>query len=382
MRSLLIVFMLCLATSFLSHAQTIDWEKHEFEFTRLPFKPLPKNLTTYSCEVLILYEDDVINIMESNKEKRGDTDQAVSDYKKMSTGKKLTERVLFNERKPSTRTDLEYTPKLYDAATIESSISLDGYTRSASGDPDFRIVVGLEGFQVTDIIPSTKDMRGIMRFFTSYSYKHQMVYKIVDRNNNVLYSATFFNAPKIRETTDFSKRDDADKHWRNNKDRLLRAADEEETLANITKLQAIINDTHGFSKVLRKTQTARVDSKKADYADYEEALQNAIIAYNKLSEEDRRAEFEKGISKSLELWLKALAEADPKNKKARIDGKVSAVTHLNCAEAYIWLNNFDEAELHLTKAKLLEFFRFEEILKEKSALLEDMRARYNANKKM
>ena len=61
-------------------------------------------------------------------------------------------------------------------------------------------------------------------------------------------------------------------------------------------------------------------------------------ASRKTSPAGKQTEAKAELEKAVELWNYALKESDLKNKKARIDAKVTATTHLNCAEAYIWLN--------------------------------------------
>lgn len=78
------------------------------------------------------------------------------------------------------------------------------------------------------------------------------------------------------------------------------------------------------------------------------------------------------------LWEKALTESNPKDKKARIDEKVTAATLLNDAEANLWMNNFDEAELLLARLKLLDISRYNTLAKELGTVVQDQRTRYTA----
>ena len=86
------------------------------------------------------------------------------------------------------------------------------------------------------------------------------------------------------------------------------------------------------------------------------------------------------LEKAVELWNNALKESDVKNKKARVDAKVTAATHLNCAEAYMWLNNFEEAEKHINKIKVLDISKYETLAKELNTVIVEQKNRYNNNK--
>lgn len=59
-----------------------------------------------------------------------------------------------------------------------------------------------------------------------------------------------------------------------------------------------------------------------------------------------------------------MVESTPKDKKARIDEKVTAATLYNDTEANLWMNKFDKAEMLPVYLKLPDISRYGTMAKE------------------
>ena len=64
----------------------------------------------------------------------------------------------------------------------------------------------------------------------------------------------------------------------------------------------------------------------------------------------------------------------------RVNDKVTAVTRLNLAEAYIWINDYSNAELQLDKTRFLDLNKFTRLAAKQKGLVDDQKARFEANK--
>jgi hypothetical protein len=104
------------------------------------------------------------------------------------------------------------------------------------------------------------------------------------------------------------------------------------------------------------------------------------MGYGKLAEEGSNAKAFEYIKKGIDGWEAALKESEPKNKKARVNDKVTAVTRLNLAEAYIWINDYSNAELQLDKTRFLDLNKFTRLAAKQKGLVDDQKARFEANK--
>lgn len=74
------------------------------------------------------------------------------------------------------------------------------------------------------------------------------------------------------------------------------------------------------------------------------AVGNVIIVESKSQKEEH-------LRKAIQIWESALAEYDPKKKRARIYKKVAKWACIYLAYSYTWLEEFDNAETYLIKAK-------------------------------
>jgi hypothetical protein len=105
----------------------------------------------------------------------------------------------------------------------------------------------------------------------------------------------------------------------------------------------LLNDRFCFSTKTRPMTIYHAKTtKKVNYTDLNNAAFDMEIAMEKyLSDQDASM---KGISKCVEVWTAALAEADFDDKKARIDSKVAGLIYLNLINANIWLEEYDQVD--------------------------------------
>ncbi|MGI4874166.1 MAG: hypothetical protein ACRYFX_23645 [Janthinobacterium lividum] len=161
----------------------------------------------------------------------------------------------------------------------------------------------------------------------------------------------------------------------------LRQFDENSMKASMKLVSEYLDSKIGQRLMPRNTTITVVSDKKVNYDEYMPAFEQALLGYQMLVDPARAADAQKQIGEASELWKKTLAESNPKDKKARIDEKVAAATLFNDAEANLWRNDFDQADLVLTRLKVLDIGRYNTPSKELSELIQDQRTRYSANNK-
>jgi hypothetical protein len=189
------------------------------------------------------------------------------------------------------------------------------------------------------------------------------------------------NTYTVGKTEAFGNPDGLAKFWATNQNAFLRQLDENSMKANMKLVADYLDSKLGQRVITRNTSIIVVSDKKINYDEYPQAYEKALMGYKGLTDPARTADAQKQISEAVALWNKALTESNPKDKKARIDEKVTAATLYNDAEANLWLNNFDEAERLLARLKLLDISRYNTMANELSVVVQDQRTRFNANKK-
>ncbi|MFC5269559.1 hypothetical protein [Adhaeribacter terreus] len=380
----------------MAKAQDINFEKVNFEYVRLPLQPLPKELKTYSGNVVLVYKDEV----EANKAAR---QQEVADikakaaadqdeYKKKSFGEKAFNKIVLEEGKPKGPYIGKdpYLPKMHDAGILANSyIQIPGFTKQ-DANADIQASVLLNGFAMSDMSEKTKQssvkINGVetssTKYFYEVSYKHPITLRVQDKTGRILHESPIesLNETITANTGEFKSKEALEKYWSENQNTFLRGLDESLITRNMNIVKDELASRYGFAKMPRATSVINIKDKKVSYDDFNQAFEKATTAYSKLALLDKQAEAATELEKAVELWNNALKESDLKNKKARVDAKVTAATHLNCAEAYMWLNNYEEAEKHINKIKVLDISKYESLAKELNTVIVEQKSRYNNNK--
>ncbi|RZK31060.1 MAG: hypothetical protein EOO63_05110 [Hymenobacter sp.] len=289
----------------------------------------------------------------------------------------------------------DYTAQVYDAKTLAATyVNVSGFQRATGTDSDLRITVTTDGFTLGPIAPaevksntqvklagvSTGD--GVKHLY-EVSYKSPISVKVSTKDGAVLLDELIeaTNTYAVGKTEAFGNPDGLAKFWAANQNAFLRQLDENSMKANMKLVTEYLDSKLGQRVITRNTSIIVVSDKKANYDEYPQAYEKALMGYKGLSDPARIADAQKQIVEAVALWNKALTESNPKDKKARIDEKVTAATLYNDAEANLWLNNFDEAERLLARLKLLDISRYNTMANELTTIVQDQRTRFNANKK-
>jgi hypothetical protein len=379
-----------LLSTLAAHGQSIDAQKITFDYVRLPLIPLPAGIHNYSPEVVLRYADDVKQQKAAHEsavtEAKTKAEKDKQEYKAQSLKEKALNRFLLDQRKPGEAVipPANYTAQLYDAKTLASTyVTVSGLQRAGSPEGDLHVTVSLDGFTLgptTSImmrdgrkVDATATGAGLKQAY-EVSYKSPVAVKVTTKDGTVL-SDELLEASTTYSTVATEAYGSAEQPT------FLRQLDENIMKTNMKLVTEYLDSKFGQRVVTRNTSIWVISDKKINYDEYPQAYVKALMGYKMQADQTRAADGRKQISEAVALWEKALTESNPKDKKARIDEKVTAATLFNDAEANLWMNNFDEAELLLARLKLLDISRYNTLAKELGTVVQDQRTRYAANKK-
>jgi hypothetical protein len=384
-----------------AYGQSIDAQKVTFDYVRLPLIPVPAGSHSYQAEVVLRYEEAVkqqkADHLSAVAEAKIKAEKDKQEYKALSFKDKALNRLVLDERKPGAAVipTADYTAQVYDAKTLAATyVNVSGFQRATGTDADLRVTVSTDGFTLGPITPaevksntqvklggvSTGD--GIKHLY-EVSYKSPISVKVSTKDGAVLLDELIeaTNTYTVGKTEAFGNPDGLAKFWATNQNAFLRQLDENSMKGNMKLVAEYLDSKLGQRVITRNTSIIVVSDKKINYDEYPQAYEKALMGYKGLTDPTRTADAQKQITEAVALWNKALTESNPKDKKARIDEKVTAATLYNDAEANLWLNNFDEAERLLARLKLLDISRYNTMANELSTVVQDQRTRFNANKK-
>lgn len=376
------------------YAQNVKKEKTSFIYTRKPLKPLSKDIKGYEPKVVFTYADEVRAkkqafldaIMDSIKIYQ----RSVDDYhRSLSNSKAAPSLLLANQPNPPVLSSPSYIQKLYNADEFASSyVSLSGYERGGNNPVVITAMVG--GFESQAPILQTKKVREKQTdgsYLSVPKYYYQIKYRVpisvkLENNKKVIDEKAIsrFNNYSSANTIQFETADQLQRYWSIYETSFLTELDEKAVRGAMSQLGAELDSDYGFRKITYNTEIFTVKPKKFEYPEHEEAYVQAIAGFNMISDASKRTEGNAKLQKAIEWWKKALKDSDPNNKKARIDGQVTAATHVNIAEAAIFAQDFVTAETHISKVKLMKYNKYEREANALKSLLDDQKRRFEANK--
>ncbi|MBI9054112.1 MAG: hypothetical protein JEY96_09875 [Bacteroidales bacterium] len=369
-------------------SQNTYYEDISFSYLRSPLQPLSTEFKTYAVIANVDYAADIAsqkeNWQKSKEEALQQNESEKQEYKEKSLGNKLVSRALLDEEKPK---DIiigaKYFSKVYDAADVSSRIKFDGYEVSTSSDLKIEVILlGFEYLIEEDITEKTKDDVTTKEYSYKISYKHPMEIKLFDGfDEEINYSELAnFKSFQTKNTKKFSSSYSLEKYWKENKISYLSKLDEKVTRDNLKTINNYLNSQFGYSTIEKNSAIAMVKPKKFEYPEYFNAYEQIFTGYTYLL--DNKNDAVNYINEAITNWETALKESDKENKKARVNLKVTAVTHLNCAEAYCWLNDFQNARRHIMKIKMLKTKKYDKKVEELQNFMEDQERRYKASQAM
>jgi hypothetical protein len=396
-----LLFALC---TFSATAQRIKGDDIEYSFTQLPLHPLEKAIKNYSVKILPAYEEknkqllaDYTTAQKAAKEKY-DKDLAtyavevktaeqqyekeLEEYNKKNTVTKILEKNVLGEntkpvKKIPSKPYLEEVPKPrlqteYDYPVLASTyLKLDGYDTNPGG---VQILVTLYGFDYTQprIQSVQKDMVSVGKttstykatyYYTEFSYRQPMAVKVIHPSGKELLNIT----PQELNVYKIYKSQQTETAPSLNTELLIKTHEEKLLQENLQAINKLVNDKFGFAKTPRKTTLYYVKAKGDEYNDLQTALNIASSALHKMNNDVTAAKTE--MAKAVELWMTALKESDPSNKKARIDNDVTVAICFNLLEAQFALANEQEGVTLLQKLNSLELSKSDRKTKEEYELL-------------
>ena len=400
-----IVFSAALIMSQLvSMGQKIDFESVKFEYLKLPLLPIQVTPRTFSTSIILSYEEDVKaqKLAYDNYviEETAKAQKEKSDYDNKKTSTLLTEKLIggANATKPTGIPVLkpkEYYAKSYDKALVDNAVVIPGFTKGGEGEAKVTILV--DGFVTGALVEKTIDPNapqpGVLISSTSttpkpktFCYelevKNMITLKIENKAGVVLQQIIIPGTAEFSKvkTKEFATKAELYNYALVNRISFYQSQDELLFNNNMKLLSEYLSNNFGYVPTTRNTSVIVIRDKDVNYDEYTQAYEKAMKGYNWLTNEDEKQGAIDEINGAIELWKKAISESDIENKKARINAKVTEATYLNCAEAYIWLNNYSEAENCLIKLKSLNLDKYSNKANELTKFISEQKKRFKANK--
>lgn len=404
-------FLLLITITGSLFAQRVDSRRVSFEYTRLPLTPLSPAVGSYNGNVILEYEASLAAKKKADEQayqqqlqawqeqcKTIDNDytQAMKVYNSKSAGTKILEKAFLEEEKPTKQPyppkpvqQRIWYPKVHNTGVLASKyIKLDGYEKGETNP--VTINMRLSGTELgTEVIKEEKKKQKqkdgsyveVFEYYYQVQMKHPMGMTVTEPTGSVVYDEflpatnNYVTYNSVKKTS----RTELVNYWATAKYDQYDRWDQQLTENNLALLKAKLNSKFGYSEIKRSAVIYVGKGKKHGYNDYERAYTNMMTSLPKLNDDNGKEQAMEGIRSAVNEWETALQQINLNSRKARVNDKVASATYINLCEAYIWLNEFSKAENALNQVMSIDKSKYVSVIPHYKNLLEDQRARYEAN---
>lgn len=395
---LLPVFLLTLST--LNYGQNVQDQSLTFRYTQLPSTPFEKNVSTYSvvinADAVTKANDDSINAYNAKvaawetsydkwiteKEK---IDKAhllnMANYEKAVNAGNAAAPVPVKPPYPVQpfKEDIPLPILNEDLPNdlIENTISIDGYVK---GDNGAIVTIEVLGFQDAKINMKKTGTGPATKYEYTSTAKYPIHVTVSTPGQGVVLDKTVGDALQTDKLKTYNSKYEYDYWALDNLGDYWKQRQKNIFAANLNSINSMINEQFGFPVKTRSTEIYTVKKHKDhDYSDLIDAYSNAKSGYDMVINDVDHSSAKAKISRAIRIWEDALEESNPGDNKARINDKVTALIYENLAEAYMWINDFQQAETYRIKAEQAGVGKYKRMAQALEPLMLNLKARYTAN---
>jgi len=399
--NLLIVMSLVLSSNIL--AQNIKDHKISFKYIQLPQTPLDKSIKTYETQFNSEFDkanEDSISAYTSKIESaKLEQESELEKWleRKIKIDKLHLAEMAKWEKAVNAGNDSLAMPikKDYDAYPMLEEVALPVLTEDIE-ESSLLNKIGLSGYD--------KGSDGAIVSFTFYglqkaeitmkkqgvgaatNYKYEAITKMPIKatfdvpSKGSIYEKTYY----FNEQTSLLKKEkskyDYELWWMDNKYNYWKNKQADMISSAVTSFNSAINAKYGFPNKSVSAEIYVVKKyKKYTYGKFVTALTDAKVGYREMQQSVDREEAISKLNKAIAVWQTQLKESDVNNGKARINKKITALLYANLATAYLWSNDFDNAELYINKALTIGVLKYKNHCKRLQSSMSDLKLRYDAN---
>lgn len=413
-----IVILLIICSSVIG--QKVVIEETSFDYIRLPLTPFDTTVTHYESTIDMTYLDDVaLGKLEYQREVEdaekyhardmelwlsdvdridAEYDKAIEAYAKKKGITKWAEKTFLEQDAPKKRPyphkprmvlpQEPYLSKIYEAEAIASTYGeIEGFKKGS--DNAANVLITMHGFELGDVEMKTVEkttVKNEQKIVTKYyhfviPYKHAISLRVENPEGAVLFDelVNTTNGYKTVSTSSHINPYSLEAWWDDNLQVYVGKLDDQITHTNLAMVKEELNSHFGYSNKQRNTVVCWMKGKKFNYDDLFDAYETTVVAYKILEDDKDKTEAKAELAKSIEIWNSVLEEYNPDQKKTRLNSKIISAVHYNCAEAYLWLDDFNNSQKNLNRIQRLGVKKYEKKVDALEAFLNEQKDRYNAN---
>jgi hypothetical protein len=399
MKKVLLLMMAGFST--LAMSQNVTENKLSFTYTQLPLNPIEKSATNYSVVVERHYEqanEDSLVAYQARLESATLTYDAEvlawEQRKKVIYRDYFTKMAVWqkavNAATPATKpTDPIIPPgpimkRVKDPmmhgdiedASVTNAITLQGYDQGEGGAI---VTVGINPISSMQIVMKKTGTAAQTKYVYTVNYRMPVNVKVED-GNGIVWQTILLNDVRSYDINTYASQYEHDLWWIDNEATFWSKFESSARNSSMAEVQKQLNDQCGFPLKTRSMEIYTVKKfKDHKYNDLVNAYTAATQGYMKVGTELDHSDSGPKLNQAIAIWKQALGESNVADNKARVNDKVTALLYCNLAEAYLWLNDFDQSLTYINLAKNAGVNKFKRISTAIDGRRSINKTRYQAN---
>lgn len=384
------------------YGQNVTENKVSFKYIQLPTNVIDKKFTTYNMVVTrpyelanedslakyqaelesasIQYEAELIAWQQNvDNLKRTWLTQMADWEKKTNAGAAQSSPPVEPAYLPQPAMRQVEMPRLHSDITdieVDNKINIAGYTKGNGGATLTIDLMPMANIKITE---AKKGGGSTTKYEYTCNYTMPVGVKVEAPGQAAVLQTIVSNTSGAYKLKSFASRYEYQLWMLDNKEQFWIDLEKYARNKALTQVNTVLNDKCGFPVKTRGTEVYTVKKfKEHNYNDITTAYTVATQGYKRIAEtKDRKAGAAK-LNEAIGMWKKTLEESNTADKKSRVNDKVTALLYCNIAEAYIWLSDFDQAEIYINLAKNGGVMKFKNRANALQSLIKERRLRWNS----
>lgn len=403
-KNLLLLSLLAVTTG--AMAQNIQDQKVTFKYTQLPQVNINDGTKQYSVSVMMNYlqrNADSLSAYEIEKQRYikeieqamefWNTQRATNDkayYTQMMNYENQvnagTPNVQQPVRPPQTPFTFNkpapkkpFTLKEVNPQSIMSGIKIEGMKQV----PDYgvKVILSWDGFERGIIRENKKGTGPTTRYTFDILYRHPVSIRVEVPGKGIVVNERINETEGFRNytTPEFKTKAEFQIWWIDNQEKFWNERQDAVVMENVNVINGYLTNKFGYPVRTYAAELYTVKSKEYDYSDYLKAYQLAQDGMMMLQYADKFEAAKAKMNEAVAIWNKALQESNVTDRKARVDKNVTAATYVNLTYAYLWMNDFSNAEMSANKTLNIDVGKYNRDTRPLLVFIKDQQQRYNEN---
>lgn len=394
-----------MAITALASAQNIQEQDVTFKYVQLPITPINDGTLSYNLTVTMNYlsknDDSTKNYNAKMDLWRSELGTAMDlwEQEKIKADKQYYSQLMIWEtqynagnttavkpvKTPYPAPNIKPRPKApmllleLTPSTIMAGIKLEGLTQTTTSAVKIELIY--EGFE-RSAIPQMKQSGTApnIKYYYEVTYRHPVTLKIDVPGRGLVVNERVPGCDGFRSgrTAEYKTQAELQMYWLENEKIFWEERQRAAINETVAEINNYLTEKVAYPVKSRRAEIRTVKSKDFDYTDLLNAYSSFQDGALMLQYKDKKSQSKEKFQAAITIWEKALTESDINDKKARIDKFVTSAIYVNLMEAYLWMDDFANAEIYGNKAINMDN-KYGRDARDRMAILKFQKERYMAN---